>query len=97
MQVRDGGADPENELGDGHHDDALGVGSQGGHDVPLPGLGVGEVEGEDEGHDEAVDGDHGVPGEVDALGHHVPPHEAPVVSEWMNHESYSRHESVLAS
>ena len=36
MQVGDGGADPEDELGHGQHDGAFAVGPQGGHDVPLP-------------------------------------------------------------
>ena len=45
----------------------------------IPGLGMGDVEADDDSHDEAVDCDQHVPGEIDPLGHPIPPNEAPGV------------------
>ena len=61
----------------GCHNYVLLCSPEGGHDVPLPGLRACEVEGDDEGQDEAVDGDQQVPGQVDRLGRPVPTHETP--------------------
>ena len=46
----------------------------------------GEVEGDDEGQDEAVHGDQQVPGQVDRLGRPVPTHETPATEMKVNWE-----------
>ena len=68
VQVSDSGTNPEDELGDGQHDYPFAVGPESCYHVPLPGLRFGEVQRDNEGHDEAVNGDQHIPPEIDALG-----------------------------